>query len=90
MLHVTEQAAGVIAGLLDRSGLPRGAGLRIAKRADHPALAMSLAPKATPGDSIVSEHAVTVFLGPVARARLNHLTLDVRSGPTGSAFYLES
>lgn len=88
MLHLTDQAADVIAGLIDESGLPPGAGLRIDKRPDHAALAMSLAASPGPDDSIIREHAVAVFLGPVARTRLNNQTLDARCGKTGSAFFL--
>jgi hypothetical protein len=78
----------MITGLLHDAELPVGAGLRIARRLDNPALAMSLAAKRSPGDAVVIEHDARVFLGPVARARLNHQTLDARSGAFGSSFFL--
>ena len=49
------QAASMIRELLDQAGLPDGAGLRIAQRDDHPALAMALADEPSALDLIVAE-----------------------------------
>lgn len=88
MLRLTDHAASMIAELLDDAELPDGAGLRIAQRDDHPALAMALTEAPGPEDVVVVDHDVTVFLGPVAAERVAEQVLDARAGETGSAFYL--
>lgn len=88
MLLVTEQAAGVIKELLTSGGLPAGAGLRLAQRDDHPALAMRMSRRPDAGDVVVREHDVAVFLGPVAARRTRSQTLDANRTPTSTAFYL--
>lgn len=89
MLHLTEQAADMIADLVDDAGLPEGAGLRIAQRDDHPALAMTLAAEPGPEDEVVQGGSAAVFLGPVAHTRLEEQTLGARTGQAGAAFFLE-
>jgi Fe-S cluster assembly iron-binding protein IscA len=88
VLRLTDQAASMIAELIDDAELPDGAGLRIAQRDDHSALAMALSDAPGPEDVVVVDHDVTVFLGPVAAERVAAQVLDARSGETGSAFYL--
>lgn len=88
MLRLTDQAARMIAQLVDSAHLPAGAGLRIAQRDDHPALAMALTEAPGPEDLVVVDHDVTVYLGPIAAERVAEQVLDARSGETGSAFYL--
>lgn len=88
MLRLTDEAATLIEDLVQNADLPEGAGLRIAQRDDHLALAMSLAEHAEPRDTVVHDGATAVFLGPVAAARLSEDTLDARTNETGSAFYL--
>lgn len=87
MLDITEDAAELIVQLVAAAELPPGAGLRIAQRDDHPALAMSLA-AAGPEDRQVPSDQAVVFLAPVAAARLEGQTLNARSGETGAAFYV--
>ena len=87
MLTVTEQAARMIRELIDHSDLSEGAGLRIAQRDDHPALAMTLVEEPNDLDVIVAEHDVAVFLGPVAAVRTEGQVLDATSD-SHSAFYL--
>ena len=88
MLTVTDDAASMIDALLDQSARPAGAGLRIAQRDDHSALAMSLVDEAQPADVVLRDGATAVFLAPVAVERLKEKTLDARSDDRGSAFYL--
>ena len=88
MLHVTDEAARMIARLLDDDDLPPDAGLRIAQRDDHTALAMEVAEAPGPDDTVLLEHDTRVFVGPLAGVRLQDSTLDGRSGDTGSAFFL--
>lgn len=86
MLKLTDDAATMISTLVE--ALPDGAGLRIAPREDHAALAMSLATAADPDDVIVLDHDVRVFLAPVADVRLAGSTLDARRNEAGSAFFV--
>lgn len=88
MLTVTEQAASMIRELLDHADLPDSAGLRIAQRDDHTALAMTLADEPRPDDLIVAEQDVAVFLGPVAALRVHAQTLDATTSDISAAFYL--
>ena len=66
MLTVTEQAASMIREIFDHADLPRGAGLSIADRRDHPALAIAVTDEPSPEDLIVAERAVADFLAPSA------------------------
>lgn len=88
MLTLTDDATTLIEDLIQHADLPAGAGLRIAQREDHTALAMALAEHAEPRDLVVQDGDATVFLGPVAAERLAEQTLDARTNETGSAFYL--
>lgn len=88
MLRLTDDAASMIAELLDDPELADGAGLRIHQRDDHTALAMELADAPGPDDVVLVDHDVTVFLGPIAAQRVADQVLDARSGETGAAFYL--
>jgi Fe-S cluster assembly iron-binding protein IscA len=62
MLTVTEQAASMIRELFDQANLPDHAGLRIARRDDHTALATTLADAPRPDDLIVAERDVAVVV----------------------------
>ena len=88
MLQLTDSATEMIAGLLADDRLPPEAGLRIAQRDDHVALAMTVAGEPGPDDTVLLEQDARVFLGPVADARLAGSTLDARTGADGSAFFL--
>jgi iron-sulfur cluster assembly protein len=88
MLTVTEQAASMIQELLDAADLPEGAGLRIAQRDDHTALAMTLADAPDDWDLVVADRDISVFLGPMAARRVATQTLDATSSDTSAAFYL--
>lgn len=88
MLHVTGDAARMIVELLDDDDLPPDAGLRIAQRDDHTALAMEVAHAPGPDDTVLLDHDARLFVGPLASVRLAGSTLDARSGKNGSAFFL--
>ena len=88
MLTVTPTAAGMIADLTAQADLPDG-GLRIADDGPAPGLRMSVAPRPAADDLVVLQHAVAVFLDPVAADRLHTETLDARSTDSGAAFFLE-
>lgn len=57
---MTEQAASMIRDLIDQADLPQTAGLRIAQRDDHTALAMTLAQEPGQDDLVLAEHNVAV------------------------------
>lgn len=88
MLNLSDEATSMIRDLIATTDLPAGAGLRIAQRDDHPALAMTLADAAKPGDAVLRERNIAVFVGPIAAVRLDGQTLDARTNETGSAFYV--
>jgi iron-sulfur cluster assembly protein len=88
ILTLTEQAASMIRELLDHADLPDSAGLRIAQRDDHTALAMTLADEPSPDDLVIAERDVAVFLGPMAARRVQAQTLDANTTDTSTAFYL--
>jgi Fe-S cluster assembly iron-binding protein IscA len=88
VLSLTEQAARKIQELLGAADLPDTAGLRLAQREDHPALAMTLVESAGPHDVVLHDGDATVFLGPAAAERVAEQVLDARITETGSAFYL--
>jgi Fe-S cluster assembly iron-binding protein IscA len=88
MLNLTDDATTLIHTLMRDADLPPGAGLRIAQREDHTALAMALVEKAKPGDVVLRESEASVFLGPIAAVRLRGQTLDATTNDVGAAFYL--
>jgi Fe-S cluster assembly iron-binding protein IscA len=87
-VQLTDDAATMIVDLVQQRALPDGAGLRIAPRPDHRALAMSLAEAAAPEDVVVETDRARVFLAPVAHRRLAGAVLDARRNRSGSAFFV--
>jgi Fe-S cluster assembly iron-binding protein IscA len=88
VLTITEQAASMIHELLGQADLAEGAGLGIAQRDDHTALAMTLADEPSHLDLVVADHEISVFLGPMAARRAATQTLDATSSETSAASYL--
>lgn len=89
MVLLTDDAATMIVDLVHQRSLPDGAGLRIAPRADHPALAMSLAERAAPEDVVVVVDRARLFLAPAAHRRLSGAVLDARRNRSGAAFFVQ-
>ncbi len=89
MVQLTDDAAAMIVDLVHAQALPDGAGLRIAQREDHEALAMSLAASADPGDVVVLAAQARLFLAPVAEQRLAGAVLDARRGGGHTAFFVQ-
>ena len=88
-MKLTDDAAAMIQHLVEDGDRPDSAGLRIAQREDHHALAMTLADGAEAEDVVLVEHDASVFLAPVAQVRLADQTLDARRGELGAAFFLQ-
>ena len=86
-MRLTRDAATLISELVaDR---PEGAGLRIAQRDDHDALAMAVVDEPGPDDAVVTVEDVVVYLGPIAQHRLQGAVLDARHGELGPAFFVQ-
>lgn len=88
MLTLTEQAAAMIARLRTEAEPAGDLTLRIAQPSDSYGLTMSLADRPGPDDLVLRDSGATVFLDPVAAARLDGEVLDARSNEVGSAFFL--
>ena len=89
MLSVTEQASRIIRELIGKAQLPEGAGLRLAQRDHHAALAMTLCEQPATDDVVLLDQDVRVFLGPVAADRTQDQALDAEHTETHTAFYLQ-
>lgn len=88
-VQLTDDAASMIVDLVEGRALPDGAGLRIAPRPDHPALAMALVERAAPLDVVVRADRARLFLAPDAHRRLAGEVLDARRSSSGSAFFVQ-
>jgi Fe-S cluster assembly iron-binding protein IscA len=88
-MKLTDDAASMIHRLVEQRALPEGAGLRIAQRDDHHALAMRLVDEPEPDDAVITGHEASVFLGPIAEQRLAGAVLDARDGELGPAFFVQ-
>ena len=88
-MRLTDDAASMIAELVSAQDRPSGAGLRIAQRDDHDALAMGLADGPGPDDAVLVQDDASVFLGPIAGHRLEGEVLDARRGELGPAFFVQ-
>lgn len=88
MLTMTSHAASLIRALVDSADLPPGAGLRLAQRDDHTALAMTLEASPRTVDVVVDRRDALLFLGPVAAQRTEHQVLDASTSRSSSAFFL--
>ncbi len=88
MLELTPSALAMIARLRDSAGGSGGTALRISGGGEAPGLRMSLAGQPDPDDVVLIEPEATIFLDPVAAARLDRELLDARSDERGSAFFL--
>lgn len=86
MLTVTENAAIVIRDLLAKADLPPSAGIRLAQREDHTALAITLTAEPGADDLVLETSGAPVFVGPVAAQRTAGPVLDA----SDTAFFLRA
>ncbi len=83
MLILTDNATAVVKGFADQ--IPEAAGLRItAGPAEEPALAVSPAATAEPGDAVVEQDGAQVFLDESATTLLDDKVLDARVDQDGN------
>lgn len=89
MLVLTENAQTVIRDLTAQPELPQGAGLRIAPAPGSAGeLQLSLETAPTPGDEVIDEEGVRVFIEPETATLLSDQTLDAQVTDEGAGFYL--
>lgn len=89
MLVLTPQATSVIKDLTALPQIPDGSGLRIAPAPDGSGeLQLSLQAQPAPGDEIIDNHGVRVFLEPATANLLADQTLDAQVTDGGAGFYL--
>lgn len=88
MLSFTHDAAYKITELLSATDLPDEAGLRLARRDDHTALAMRLVAGPEKDDTVIDSEAARVFLDSAAADRVQDQVLDATTTETSSAFFL--
>jgi len=88
VLTLTDQAVAAIRNLTTRPGLPAETGLRIAP-ADGGVggLALSLSDGAQPGDQVIEEADVQVFVQPDAAAALDDKALDAQVNADGEVSF---
>lgn len=88
MLSLTHDAASKITELLSATDLPDAAGLRLARRDDHTALAMRLVAGPETDDIAIDAEDAHVFLDSAAADRVQDQVLDAKTTETSSAFFL--
>lgn len=89
MLALTENARSVIRDLTGQPQIPQGAGLRIAPSpGDESNLQLSLEAEPTPGDHVIDNDGVRIFLEPQTVTLLADQTLDARMADGNAGFYL--
>jgi len=83
MLILTENATAVVKGFADQ--IPEAEGLRITGGpSEEPALAVTPAAAAEPGDSVVEQDGATVYLDESATTLLDDKVLDARVDTEGN------
>lgn len=89
VLALTPKATSVIKDLTALPQIPEGSGLRIAPAPDGSGeLQLSLQAQPVPGDEIIDNQGVRVFLEPATANLLADQTLDAQVTDGGAGFYL--
>jgi Fe-S cluster assembly iron-binding protein IscA len=84
MLTLTDTASTVVKEIVDRSGAPAGAGLRIDTEGDSATqFAVEIAPEPQERDAIVEQAGARVYLAEHAAQALDDKTLDAHLGEDG-------
>lgn len=87
MLTLTENARTTVQDLTDTAGLPETGGLRIATSpSDQGGFDLALVAEPAPGDAVVEEGTVKVFLEPTAAELLADQTLDADPANASTSF----
>ena len=85
MLTLSPSAVDALDSLLHRPEVPDDAGLRI-RTAGESQLAVEIAPEPAPGDQVIEEGGVRVFVDSEAAPMLNDAELDARTDGDQIAF----
>jgi iron-sulfur cluster assembly protein len=89
VLTLTGQAVDAIRSLTTQPGLPAETGLRIAPQGgDGGSLALSISDGPQPGDEVIEEEGVRVFVHSDAAVMLDDKALDAQVDDEGVAFRL--
>lgn len=84
MLTITDTARIAIESILAGTADPDHSGLRIAKRVEDGALALSIQDSPIDGDDVIGSAGALVFVESEAAAALDGKVLDASAGPTGA------
>ena len=89
MITMTDEAATLIATLVNDSDLPASSGLRLGTNPFIGSLTMSLSPRPNTSDIVIDHYGALLFLAPTVADKLTDQTLSaqVQDRP---AFYLTS
>lgn len=90
MLAISDDAARLVATLMNDADLPEEAGLRIVVHPRHNSLSMALATEPEPADVIVASQGARVFMTASASRRLQRRTLKAELTDSRSLFFLDS
>jgi Fe-S cluster assembly iron-binding protein IscA len=86
VLTLTDQAVDVVRGLTQSPQAPENAGLRLAPGGDG--LELSVVSDPAPGDDVIDEGGVRVFVEPQASQLLDEQTLDANVTDGQVSFFL--
>ena len=86
MVNLSDDAAGLIRSLVSDSNLPQQAGLRLGTDDDTHALAMNLEAQPRPDDVVVEHEGASLYVSPLAAARLEDQTLQAQFEPRPAFF----
>jgi iron-sulfur cluster assembly protein len=92
MLTITEQAEEALDAVVAAENAPEGAGIRISQGVTangQPAMGLALAVAPEPGDAVVEEANVPVFLAPEVAELLDDKVLDAQVEGDQIAFKIE-
>jgi Fe-S cluster assembly iron-binding protein IscA len=93
MLTITEQAEEALDAVVAAENAPEGAGIRISQGVSpngQPAMGLALAAAPEPGDAVVEDASVPVFLAPEVAELLDDKILDAQVEGGQIAFRLEA
>jgi Fe-S cluster assembly iron-binding protein IscA len=91
VLTITEQADQALDAVVTAENAPEGAGIRISQGVDadgQPAVGLALATAPEPGDAVVEDASVPVFLAPGVAELLDDKVLDAQVEGEQIAFRL--
>ena len=86
MVHLSDEAAGLIRTLVAASDLPDSAGLRLGTDDDNHSLAMKLEAAPHDDDLVLEHEGASLFVSPLAATRVEDQTLHAQEQPRPAFF----